>query len=488
MEKEPTPQHPAPAPIPEDQQAEGRHPAEKPAETLVISTYDHGFTNGVLWVEDTGFDELVHGLEQQHLAKMERAILQEEIAECRKNLAENQAARRSFQEKIAAETAQALQAEYQLKQLETRAAEEKALLDSVEQSRWGIRRPYNWLVALSLIVAGLVFIGADFSISMDILHNGLDMQPFEAGVLAAALASLAFVIKPAFDRVFEKPYLEGKYLQQNHALLIAIALTALCCLGVLGFVRSEVIADKAQIVIEAENKKNEKRASGQDAAQIASEQQNANSAEGQKGEKTAEGIYLGTLRSTGVISIFALSSILFALSGAVCFGIGFPAIDQLRRRRRLRKKMILCRKNLADYQSGLAAIHQQLLEKQASLELAATLLEQLPPQEQLESQLTALKAREMDIIYRMHEERERTEMAWFREGYKRGKRYELAGRLVYRPHQVVRVPSSASSPAEARRPSPKPPSEDLEGYLHQRLRAMIDYNFNHKQTTNGNAS
>lgn len=456
MEKEPTPQHPAPAPIPEGQQAEGRRPAEKPAETLVISTYDHGFTNGVLWVEDTGFDELVHGLEQQHLAKVERAMLQEEIAECRKSLAENQAARRSLQEKIAAETAQALQAEYQLKQQETRAAEEKALLDSVEQSRWEIRRPYNWLVALSLIVAGLVFIGADFSISMDILRNGLDMPFFEAGVLAAALASLAFVIKPAFDRVFEKPYLEGRYPRQNHALLIAIALTALCCLGVLGFVRSEVIASKEV---------------------------------GKEGvEAVDDAAYRALLEDKKVIAVFTLSSILFALSGAVCFGIGFPAIDQLRRRRRLRKKMILCRKNLADHQSGLAAIHQQLLEKQASLELAATLLEQLPPQERLESQLTTLKARELDIIYRMHEERERTEMAWFREGYKRGKRYELAGRLVYRPHQVVRMPSNTSSPAEPRRSSPKPPSEDLEGYLHQRLRAMIDYNFNHKQTTNGNAS
>lgn len=440
----------------EDLQPKEHELAERPAANQIISAYDHGFTNGVLRVESTVFDELVHGLEQQHLAKAERAILQEEIAECRKNVAGNQAARRSLQEKIAAETAQGLQAEYQIKHLETRAAEEKALLDSVEKSRQAINRPYNWLVALSLVAAGLVFIGADFSISMDIFRNGLDMPPLEAGVLAAALASLAFVIKPAFDRVFEKPYLEGKYPRQNHALLIVVALMALGCLGTLGFVRSEVIASK------------EIGEAGMEAVDTST--------------------YAALLKDPKVIAVFTLSSLLFALSGAVCFGIGFPAIDLLRRRRRLRKKMMRCREKLADHQSSLAAVHQQLMEKQTSLDLAATLLEQLAPQERLEAQLSALKTQELRIIYRMYEQRERTEKAWFREGYKRGKEYELAGRLVYRPQQVVRQPSGTSSPTEPRRPRPKPSAEDQDGFLHQRLRTMIDYNFNHKQTNNGNAS
>jgi hypothetical protein len=100
-----------------------------------------------------------------------------------------------------------------------------------------------------MLVAALIFISADFIISLTVVSTqllldgeifgdfkifGFNPSPF---IFALALAAIPFLLKPAYDRLVEQPYKLNKNKNYFNVLIILVALTALGLLINTGFVR-----------------------------------------------------------------------------------------------------------------------------------------------------------------------------------------------------------------------------------------------------------
>ena len=118
----------------------------------------------------------------------------------------------------------------------------------------------NSLLALVLmLVAALIFISADFIISLTVVSTqllldgeifgdfkifGFNPSPF---IFALALAAIPFLLKPAYDRLIEQPYKLNKNKIYFNVLIILIALAALGLLVNTGFVRLKDFEDLEKI-------------------------------------------------------------------------------------------------------------------------------------------------------------------------------------------------------------------------------------------------
>ena len=118
----------------------------------------------------------------------------------------------------------------------------------------------NSLLALILmLVAALVFISADFIISLTVVSTqllldgeifgdfkifGFNPSPF---IFALALAAIPFLLKPAYDRLIEQPYKLNKNKIYFNVLIILVALAALGLLVNTGFVRLKDFEDLEKI-------------------------------------------------------------------------------------------------------------------------------------------------------------------------------------------------------------------------------------------------
>jgi hypothetical protein len=106
-----------------------------------------------------------------------------------------------------------------------------------------------------MLVAALVFISADFIISLTVVSTqllldgeifgdfkifGFNPSPF---IFALALAAIPFLLKPAYDRLVEQPYKLNKNKNYFNVLIILVALTALGLLINTGFVRLKDFED-----------------------------------------------------------------------------------------------------------------------------------------------------------------------------------------------------------------------------------------------------
>jgi hypothetical protein len=118
----------------------------------------------------------------------------------------------------------------------------------------------NSVLALVLmLVAALVFISADFIISLTVVSTqllldgeifgdfkifGFNPSPF---IFALALAAIPFLLKPAYDRLIEQPYKLNKNKNYFNVLIILITLAAFGLLVNTGFVRLKDFEDLEKI-------------------------------------------------------------------------------------------------------------------------------------------------------------------------------------------------------------------------------------------------
>ena len=117
----------------------------------------------------------------------------------------------------------------------------------------------SFLALILMLVAALVFISADFIISLTVVSTqllldgeifgdfkifGFNPSPF---IFALALAAIPFLLKPAYDRLIEQPYKLNKNKIYFNVLIILIALAALGLLVNTGFVRLKDFEDLEKI-------------------------------------------------------------------------------------------------------------------------------------------------------------------------------------------------------------------------------------------------
>lgn len=450
-----------------------------------VDGYDHGFTNGVFRLDRHAFPAFIEGLEQKKHASARLNSIRQELLILKERI-ENlwQEYNRHEAESIRNAHEAAL-LERQLMTKESQKRETKQRIELLEQERNGINPYYNWIVAAIFILAGLVFITADISITYQILNNGLDMARWEAIILAVGLAFTAFIVKPAVDRVFEEPYLTGENKKLNHRFLLVVGALALISLGFMGYYRNVAMQFNEQY----------KEVS-------ASIQENQRSLEGALEDGSSDQI--GQLRGQqrdlrraqfghwAIMATFTMSSILFALAGAICFSIGLPVTNLLYKKRLLGKTIKKYMEELGLLVKDLEETGKQLTERKIAHMQSEKLLERFPVIPFLEEKLETLKTAEAAALADYYAQTIKTEQAWYEAGFLRGQKYKLAGELVFKPVYVrpkpvdgVQPDKTTSTPRNGKNGSTQPPEHaertDYGQYLHEQLRYFIDYNFSKKQ-------
>jgi len=154
-------------------------------------------------------------------------------------------------------------------------------------------------------MAGLVFIGGDIVMSKEVVSTALKLRgSLEPWVFAIGIAFLAILLKPAYDRIVEDRYWRGRP-GLFVGLISMVSIASIVTLGCLGAFRSESHLQQSQV-----------RALTSEIAQAP------------PGEIDALYTQLRTLQLEVASSSYAFwsfiaVSVLFALAGAICLGIGF---------------------------------------------------------------------------------------------------------------------------------------------------------------------
>ncbi|MBO0951135.1 hypothetical protein [Fibrella forsythiae] len=332
-----------------------------------------------------------------------------------------------------------------------RLREQLALLHA-EQSDLRARRKanvpeYSLIGGLFFVVAGLSFVFGDLIISHEIVAYALNIRDnMEAWAFAFGLAMVTVLLKPAYDRLLERPYQAdpAKNQVRYERFKLSLAVFALITLAVLGWFRYEAYrTDQLKAAINRSIRQLQEQATPLDgstapvdAAILAKIEQQLQ----QSGE-----LNVALVSSPWAMLSFVLSGLLFALAGAVCLGIGLPVLSVfwfrwLQADRRLwvlrrREKLLLRELDPAEQTLNEHAMQQQLIEKQ---------LDNLPNAEVVQQQRTQL----LTLITELGNEHRLAltdrRIAQYNDGYTAGSadRQSQSGpsnrSAQLRPHQAIR--------------------------------------------------
>ncbi|SOE20425.1 hypothetical protein SAMN06298216_0917 [Spirosomataceae bacterium TFI 002] len=238
------------------------------------------------------------------------------------------------------------------------------------------KTPYSLLAGVLYLLAGFAFLAGDLIISHEIVAYALNIRnSLEAWAFAVGLASLSVLLKPAYERLVEQPYLAAEkpsakkiYGYFQSGLLVLSVLTLI----ILGWFRYEAYkTDKLKEGINREIKTMQMEATPLDPTVVVDNSALLTQIEAKLAEYNALNISL--VNSPLAMLSFILTGVLFAVAGAICLGIAFPILQVFWYRgmqmnpaiRKRRRRILKSEKLLPSLNSELAKlnaateVHQQ---------------------------------------------------------------------------------------------------------------------------------
>lgn len=258
--------------------------------------------------------------------------------------------------------------------------------------------------AVMFLVAGAVFILGDVVMTRKIVADALSLTGHrffgidESWVFAAGLAMISIVLKPAYDRLVEKPFWEHR--QKRFVWVICtLALCSVATLWVLGAFRSDAYRDQQRLQMVMEN------------TQLTPQQQEAEIAR----------IQDRMLTNPLAAASFVLSGILFAAAGAVTLSIGLHYARQvrhvrgpaLRQQRELAAALRTARERRESVAAALAARAEEMERLQA---LAAD----DPPPLELDALADTVAAQRRELALQLVAARQQRLRHLYDDGYELG--------------------------------------------------------------------
>ena len=183
-----------------------------------------------------------------------------------------------------------------------------------------LRNKYSFLAGVLFLIAGFIFIVGDLVISHEIVAYALNIKNnIEAWTFAVGLAMVSVLLKPAYDRLIEQPYLYKKTITTEVIYLIfkvLLVLFTFVTLFTLGLFRYE--AYKTDRLKESINKN------------ILQLQADDISEQNERlillKSKESENLSLKLVEHPAGLYSFVFSGIMFAVAGAICLGLSFPIL------------------------------------------------------------------------------------------------------------------------------------------------------------------
>lgn len=416
--------------------------------TLSSFVHYHGFTNGVLRVQGDDFHDYLLGNEQRKKYHNRRRKVSDEIEELKKAIAEYETKINGYEKTIVESKCRLPVLETEITENQNCQAELGQSIKQLNEEKEAISPYYNWLVAIVFVVVALVFLFAEFWITSDLFFNVLDLEKHMSYIIACAIALSSFAIKPAIDRIFEEPYLQGRRKFLMKSLLAVFSVLALTALGFLGYYRNIAEANKMKFLDES--------------SEISAQQ------------------LADLIGHPAMLTVYTLLSIIFALAGAICFSIGLPVFNLEFKKRRMSRKIKEQTEALKKLAENLQLLREEWTAKNAAYRTAALSLNRLPDMQVLRSKLEELKEQELQEIEYIFKYQEMADRAWYEEGRSRGEKYDLAGKPIFEPIDIADNFASAGQTSDHLTVEMNPGR-----YLHERLRKLISYNLTKKQAYNG---
>ena len=315
-----------------------------------------------------------------------------------------------------------------------------------QQEAEELRTKHPFLAGILFLIAGFIFILGDLIISHEIVAYALNIKNnIEAWSFAVGLAMVSVLLKPAYDRLIELPYIQNKHFSAKviyTIFKIFIVVFTIITLLVLGLFRYEAYkTDKLKETLTQSIMLDQNEELSQEQMdKIKDKTDNLNSLN-QQLVNTPSGLYA-----------FVLSGILFAIAGAVCLGISFPILVSYTR---IWFQIPMATKKLrlqqANFQKIIEEIEEIISQTAAQLAVQDAELNRFEPVEVLRTQqaqlLEEIAQKQKTLYQKQNEER----FFRFAEGYERG--------ALWREEQSLRAKEAEMAALKEEEASPKTPED-----------------------------
>lgn len=300
---------------------------------------------------------------------------------------------------------------------EAKAAYEEARKELVEvtEEEKRTRGKGSLLHAIPYLAAGIAFFVGDLIVSFEVVAQALKLGTSENATwvfierltFALGIASLTFVLKPAYERLCEEAYWNGKDRIFRWVILLA-AVLALFTLGLLGGLRAEFV----QALQDAD------AANRQTSFSIIEESTAGDSPTGGEVSENA---------THKQVWAFILTSVLFAVAGAICLGIATlywrayfderrPILRRIKGKRRWHIPSLP--KKAEQLLSELKEAEREKATGLALIESLKNQIQDLGPAERLRQRKYELDLQLVTLSEALREQNREALIASYRSGYK----------------------------------------------------------------------
>lgn len=363
--------------------------------------FQHGYASGLEGVERTNYEGYLSSQVNTNWLTDRINEKRNELVNLDRHIAQTTEDNRAAYAELQNHTVQVERLSRQVRQHESNREAIEAERDALRERRVKNTPDYSLLAGLLFLVAGISFLAGDLIISHEIVAYALNIRnPNEAWAFAIGLAMVSILLKPAYDRLIEKPYQENPEQNQGkyERFKIALALFAVLTLAVLGWFRYE--AYRTDQLKSAINKSIRQLQLSSDPTAATQTLDAATLAKIEKQLSESSELNLALVNSPWALLSFVLSGILFALAGAVCLGIALPVLSAFWFRwlqadiklGKLRRRLKRVEKELSPLEAQLAEQNSRQNVLQHNLDLLADLNELRDQRRTLTTELSELLA------------------------------------------------------------------------------------------------
>ncbi|MCY7350116.1 MAG: hypothetical protein LH606_05555 [Cytophagaceae bacterium] len=380
--------------------------------------FQHGYTSGLEQVNKDSYEGYLSSR-----VNLER--LNERIAENRQRLdriageiATTRDRRKSAFDPLQGHLYEIGLAEKEVARLDKSIAINEEETQRLRDKRRRTESAYAFLAGLLYLVAGVLFVGGDLIISHEIVAYALNIRNnVEAWSFAVGLAMISILLKPAYERLIEQPYLENEMpnARRNYAWFIGgLVVFTIATMFVLGWFRYE--AYKTDKLKQEINK----------TIRNIQSQQTDPASVGVVGQVDRELQKMDALNQTLVTSgwallSFVLTGILFAIAGAVCLGVAFPILQSYWQRWiQIPIRMGKMRRERRRLTTNLVASDQRLALNGMKKAIFENELTTLPDPARLETEQQALRDELDELLKDSRFSEIDSRIAAFNDGYQKG--------------------------------------------------------------------
>ncbi|WP_077923465.1 hypothetical protein [Spirosoma sp. 209] len=417
--------------------------------------FQHGYASGLEGVERTNYEGYLSSQVNTNWLTDRINEKRNELVNLDRHIAQTTEDNRAAYAELQNHTVQVERLSRQVRQHESNREAIEAERDALRERRVKNTPDYSLLAGLLFLVAGISFLAGDLIISHEIVAYALNIRnPNEAWAFAIGLAMVSILLKPAYDRLIEKPYQENPEQNQRkyERFKIALALFAVLTLAVLGWFRYE--AYRTDQLKSAINKSIRQLQLSSDPTAATQTLDAATLAKIEKQLSESSELNLALVNSPWALLSFVLSGILFALAGAVCLGIALPVLSAFWFRwLQADIKLGKLRRRLKRVEKELSPLEAQLAEQNSRQNVLQHNLDLLADLNELRDQRRALTTELSELLSELKLAQTDSRISNFNDGYGQGEAIRTVlnddeQRQLRKDRLVVHNRVNGSHPAE----------------------------------------